>query len=288
MTHPTTLRPVRTAALGLAAAGLLLSALVAGSLQAAEKKDENVDGLGYTSTGLVPGQKWHVHDRNRPHPPVITPPMPAREQPASPPSDAVVLFGGKHLDKWFTRKKGKVLPAPWKVENGYAEVRGGTIYTKEKFGDCQLHVEWMAPTPPKGKAQGRGNSGVFFCDGKYEVQVLDSYNNKTYADGQAGAIYGQHPPLVNACRPPGQWQTYDIIWHAPRFKEGKLERPATVTVFHNGVLVQDHWKVLGETFHKRPAAYRPHPPEGSIVLQDHGNPIRFRNIWLRPLEQQEE
>jgi hypothetical protein len=286
MTHPTTLGTLRTAGLALAAAGLLLSALAAGPLQAAEKKDENADGLGYTTTGLVPGQKWHVHDRNRPHPPVEAPPAPSEAEFAKPPAGAVVLFDGTNLDKWFTRKKGKVLPAAWKVENGYMECAkgAGTIYTKEKFGDCRLHVEWMAPSPPKGHSQGRGNSGVFFCDGKYEVQVLDSYQNKTYADGQAAAIYGQHPPRVNVCRPPGQWQTYDILWRAPRFKDGKLERPATITVRHNTVLVQDNWEVLGETFHKRPAAYRPHPPEGSIVLQDHGNPIRFRNIWLVPLK----
>jgi hypothetical protein len=286
MTHPTTLGTLRTAGLGLAAAGLLLAALAAGSLMAGEP-DENADGLGYTSTGLVPGQKWHVHDRNRPHPPIQAPPAPSDAEFARPPAGAVVLFDGTNLDKWYTRKKGEVLPAPWKVENGYAEVRGGTIYSKEKFGDCKLHIEWMAPAPPKGFGQGRGNSGVFFCDGKYEVQILDSYQNKTYADGQAAAIYGQKPPRVNVCRPPGQWQSYDITFKAPRFKDGKLQRPATITVVHNGVLVQDNWEILGETFHKRPAKYSPHPPEGGIVLQDHGNPIRFRNIWLVPLEGEE-
>ena len=132
-----------------------------------------------------------------------------------------------------------------------------------------------------------GYSGVFFCDGRYEIQVLDCYQNKTYADGMAGAVYGQHPPLVNVCRPPGQWQTYDILWRAPRFEDGKLVRPATVTVLHNGVLVQDHWEVLGQTYHKRAPDYHPHPSEGSITLQDHGNPMRFRNIWLRPLKDEE-
>jgi len=286
MTHPTLLQPVRTVGLALAAAGLLL-ATVAGPLAAAEKPKENADGLGYSSTPLVPGQKWHVHDRNRPRPPVQAPPAPSDAEFAKPPAGAVVLFDGKTLDKWFTTRKGKVLPAPWIIENGCAIVRGGTIQTKEKFGDCQLHVEWMAPTPPKGSSQGRGNSGVFFCDGKYEVQVLDCYQNKTYADGMAGAVYGQHPPLVNVCRPPGQWQTYDILWRAPRFSGGELVRPATVTVLHNGVLVQDHWEVLGQTYHKRAPDYHPHPAEGSITLQDHGNPMRFRNIWLRPLKDEE-
>ena len=225
------------------------------------------------------GRRWLVHDMNRPAPEVVTP----GDACGDAPSDAIILFDGTEasMANWSDDKGN---PSKWICGDGYMESvkKAGYIQTREEFGSCQLHVEFATPAKVQGSSQGRGNSGVFL-QGQYEVQVLDSYNNKTYADGQAGAIYGQHPPLVNACRPPGQWQTYDIIWHAPRFKEGKLERPATVTVFHNGVLVQDHWKVLGETFHKRPAAYRPHPPEGSIVLQDHGNPIRFRNIWYRPL-----
>jgi len=285
MTHPTTGRILRSAGLTLAAAGLLLATLgAAGPLAAAAKKDENADGLGYTSTPLVPGQRWHVHDRNRPHPPVQAPPAPSDAEFAKPPSGAVVLFDGTDLSKWQTRKKGKILPAGWKVENGYMEAnKTGTIFTKEKFGDCQLHVEWCTPSPGHGFGQHRGNSGVFFCDGRYEVQVLDSYKNKTYADGQAAAVYGQHPPLVNVCRPPGQWQTYDITFEAPRFDGSKLVRPATITVVHNGVVVQDKWKILGNTFHKRAPKYSPHPPEGTIQLQDHGDPVRFRNVWVRPL-----
>ena len=271
---------------GLAAAVALGTGL---AVRAAAKPKENADGLGYTSTPLIPGQKWRVHDRNRPHPPVITPPMPPREKPASPPSDAIVLFDGKDLSKWQTFRKGKALPAGWKVTGGYMEIvpGSGSIFTKEEFGDFQLHVEWAAPVPARGFGQNRGNSGVILCGGRYEVQVLDSYGNKTYADGQAAAIYGQYPPDVNACRPPGQWQTYDIIFEAPRFENGKLKRPAYMTVFHNGVLVHNHRALLGQTAHKRVPTYHPHPPKGPIMLQDHGHRVRYRNIWLRPIKVEE-
>jgi len=278
-------------AAGAVLAATVLVAAVAGPLSAAEKPKENADGLGYESTPLIPGQTWHVHDRNRPRPPIEAPPAPSAAEFAKPPAGAIVLFDGTDLAKWQTRitkgpNKGQLAPAGWKVENGYMEVakKSGTIFTKDTFGDCRLHIEWCTPNPPKGSSQGRGNSGVFFCDGRYEVQILDSYNNKTYADGQAASIYGQHPPRVNVCRPPGEWQSYDITWHAPRFKDGKLERPAVITVVHNGVTVQDKWKLLGNTFHKRAPAYSPHAPEGSLQLQDHGNPMRFRNIWLVPLK----
>jgi len=276
---------MRPAGLTLATGGLLLAAIVGGPLQAARKKD---DGLGYTDTPLVPGQKWHVHDRSRPHPPVVTPPMPPREHPPAPPSDAVVLFDGTDLNGWTTRRKGKSRPAGWKVEDGYAEVvpGGGGIWSKQEFGDCQIHLEWAAPTPPNGRAQGRGNSGVFLM-GRYEVQVLDNYQNPTYADGHAGAVYGQHPPMANACRPPGQWQTYDIVFEAPRFADDRLERPAYVTVFHNGVLVQAHTEILGPTRWRKAPKYHPHPPKGPLMLQEHGNPVRYRNVWVRPLEGEE-
>lgn len=281
-----------TAALLLATAAAGLFATAASGLSAApapKAPDENADGLGYTSTPLIPGQEWRVHDRNRPHPPIVAPPEPAADKPAPAPAGAVILFDGTDLSKWQTTvtkgpDKGKMVPAGWKIENGYMEVvaKSGTLITKEKFGDCRLHIEWCAP-PPKGIGQQRGNSGVFFCDGRYEVQVLDSYDNKTYADGQAAAIYGQSPPRVNVCRPPGQWQTYDITFTAPRFEGDKLVKPAVISVVHNGVLVQDKWEILGTTFHKKAPAYSPHPSEGSIQLQDHGNPMRFRNIWLVPL-----
>lgn len=225
--------------------------------------------------------KWQIHDLNRPMAPVITP-GPAGP-PVPPPSDAVVLFDGKDLSKW-TDAKGQ--PARWKVENGYMEVvpETGSIRTVQGFGDCQLHVEWMAPSPAKGEGQDRGNSGVFLMD-LYEVQVLDCYNNKTYADGQTAAIYGQYPPLVNACRPPGEWQTYDIVFHRPRFgKDGQVLAPARMTVFHNGVLVHECATLTGPTAHKAQPAYKMHPDKLPISLQDHGHPVRFRDIWLRNLE----
>ncbi len=235
---------------------------------------------GYTDTPFIPGSKWRVHDARRPQPPVIEP----GESPtlgAEPPSDAVVLFDGSNLKQWKSSKGGA---AKWKVKDGYMEVvpESGHVVSKKKFGDCQLHVEWAAPTPPSGNGQSRGNSGVFLM-GAYEFQVLDCYKNRTYADGMTGSIYGQYPPLVNACRKPGEWQTYDIIWDAPTFKNGKLQKPAKATVFLNGVLVQHARELLGRTTHKRKPHYKPHPPKGPIMLQDHKNPVRFRNIWCRPL-----
>jgi hypothetical protein len=161
--------------------------------------------------------------------------------------------------------------------------RTGDIETREHFGDCQLHLEWAAPAEVSGNSQGRGNSGVFLM-GRYEIQVLDCYDNPTYADGTTAAIYGQHPPLVNACRRPGEWQTYDIIWTMPRFEGDRLVSPAYVTMLHNGVLVHNHREVLGLTAHRRSTPYAPHPPAGPLRLQDHGNPTRFRNIWYRPLD----
>jgi Domain of Unknown Function (DUF1080) len=228
--------------------------------------------------------KWKIHDPDRPTPPVIDPGRPSTQDlPGRPPSDAVVLFDGKDLSQW-AHKDGS--PAKWRVENGYLEVvpKSGYIYTRDSFGDCQLHVEFAEPASPKGESQERGNSGVFLM-GLYEIQVLDSYENRTYADGQASAVYGQYPPLVNASRPPGQWQTYDIVFHGPRFdKEGKLTRPARVTVLHNGVLVQDNVELTGPTAHKARPPYVPHAEKLPLALQDHGNPVRFRNIWIRELK----
>ena len=196
--------------------------------------------------------------------------------PGGPPSDAIVLFGGKDLRAWEGGDR-------WTIQDGVATAAGGSIRTKQAFGDCQLHVEWAVPAKVKGNGQGRGNSGVYLM-GTYELQILDSYNNETYFDGQCGAIYKQHPPLVNACRKPGQWQTYDVIFKAPRFdKEGKLLAPATMTVLHNGVLVQDHFELTGDTSYVRPPRYARHPAKAPLSLQFHGNPIQFRNIWLREL-----
>jgi 3-keto-disaccharide hydrolase len=236
----------------------------------------------------VPTIKWPVHDRDRAQPNVITPATPStQEHPGNPPSDAVVLFDGKDLSQWESANGG---PAKWKVENGYFEVlpKTGDMRTKQAFGDCQLHVEWAAPNPPHGEDQDRGNSGIYIM-GLYEVQVLDSYQSKTYADGQASAIYGQYPPLVNASRPPGEWQTYDIIWHGPRFDaNGKLTRAATVTVLRNGVLVQDHVTLTGPTAHKQRPPYHAHPEKLPLQLQDHGHPVRYRNIWFRELHEAED
>ncbi len=226
-------------------------------------------------------EKWSVHDMERPMPPVVDP-GPAGE-PVPAPSDAIVLFDGKNLSQW-TDWKGQ--PARWKVEKGHMEVvaKTGSIRTKKEFGDCQLHVEWASPVVVKGESQERGNSGVFFMN-VYEVQVLDCYNNKTYADGMTAAIYAQYPPMVNACRPPGEWQTYDIVFRRPRFDEnGRLISPATMTVFHNNVLVHENAELIGPTAHKARPPYKAHPDKLPISLQDHGNPIRFRNIWVRELE----
>lgn len=227
---------------------------------------------------------WEIHDLERPKPEVIVPATPSTQKEAGrPPSDAVVLFDGSSLDAWQTPNGDA---APWKVENGYFEVVPGTgaIQTKEGFGDVQLHVEWAAPKPPVGEGQDRGNSGVFLM-GRYEVQVLNSYENETYADGQAAAVYGQYPPLVNAMNPPGEWNTYDIVFHRPRFDDsGAIVEPATVTVFHNGVLVQDHEVLTGPSGHHERPPYKMHADALPISLQDHDHPVRFRNIWLRELE----
>lgn len=227
--------------------------------------------------------RWKIHDPARPLPPVVDPGTPStQEAPGRPPSDAVVLFDGKDLSHWSAQNGS---PAKWKVENGYLEVvpKSGAIYTREAFGDCQLHVEFSEPVPATGESQGRGNSGVFLM-GVYEIQVLDSYENKTYADGQAAAVYGQYPPLANASRPPGQWQTYDIVFHGPRFGDDqKLLHPARVSVFHNGVLVQDNVEPTGPTGHNVRPPYKAHPAKLPFSLQDHNNPVRFRNIWIREL-----
>ena len=244
--------------------------------------------LGYSDTPIIPGTPWHVHDGKRPQPRVVTPGV-AFSQSAAAPSDATVLFDGRDLSKWESSRSGD---AKWKVENGYMEaVKGtGAIRSKDKFADFQLHLEFATPAQVEGSSQGRGNSGVLI-NGMYEVQVLDSYNNPTYPDGQAGAIYGQTPPLVNASKPPGEWQTYDIIFESPRWDgQAQLVKKANVTVIHNGVVLHHRRELLGATDglgglkHKALSAYlKPHAPEVFIELQDHNNPIRFRNLWIRSL-----
>lgn len=233
--------------------------------------------------------EWEIHDRNRPAPPKVDPGTAGTaEQPARPPSDAVVLFDGTGLDAWERVGGGEI---GWVVRDGYMEInpKSGTIQTKQGFGDVQLHVEWASPDPPTGEDQTRGNSGVFLMGGEhggYEVQVLNSYDTQTYPDGQAAAIYGQYPPLVNASRAPGEWQTYDIVFRRPRFDEDQqLVAPARVTVFHNGVLVHDDVELTGPTGHRQRPPYVYHPSRLPIQLQDHGDsPVRYRNIWVRELE----
>lgn len=230
---------------------------------------------------------YEVHDKRRPQPPVVTPgSFSTQDKPGAAPSDAIVLFDGKDLSNWKAKRGGG--EAQWTVENGELVVaRGGSIVTRGEFGDAQLHVEWMQPKGTGGRSQGRGNSGVFLM-GLYEVQVLDSHNSETYADGMAGSLYGQYPPLANATRPQGEWQVYDIVFRAPRYEDGRVAEPATMTVFLNGVLVQDHSKLLGASTHQAMAKYpAEHPKQGPIELQDHGNPVRFRNIWLRELPARE-
>jgi hypothetical protein len=231
--------------------------------------------------GAQPSHQWPQHSMDRPKPAVVDPG--AGMLPVPPPKDARVLFDGTGLSKW-AHADGK--PASWIVRDGYFEVRprSGMLVTRDSLGsDIQLHIEWVSPNPPTGTGQNRGNSGVFLMS-KYEVQVLDSYENATYADGQAGAVYGQYPPLVNASRPPGQWQSYDIVFHGPRFdSSGRLTRPATVTVLHNGILVQDNVTLEGPVGHHARPPYEAHPERLPLGLQDHGDLVRFRNIWVREL-----
>lgn len=241
------------------------------------KRQEENAHLGYSDTPELSDSGYTVHDGTRPQPPSVhfvgQPPVP---------SDAVVLFDGSSLAGWISKKDGS--PAGWKVDHGVLCVEPGTgdIQTREEFGSAQLHLEFASPTAVTGKGQGRGNSGIFLM-GLYEIQVLDNYDNPTYADGTVGAIYGQYPPLANPILPPGQWNCFDILWQAPVFVGRELMEPAMVTVLLNGV-VQQHAQVLqGPTKHKELADYTPHPSKGPLALQDHGDRVRFRNIWYRPL-----
>lgn len=222
---------------------------------------------------------WAIHDMNRPQPPRVEP-----GTNGSPPSDAIVLFGGKaeEIEKWISDKNGE--PTKWEVKDGALQCVPGSGYirTKEEFADCQLHIEWTAPTKVEGDSQGRGNSGVFLM-GAVEVQVLDNYNNPTYPDGFASSIYGINPPAANPLRAPGEWQSYDIVFRRPVFKDGKEIDPGYITVFVNGVLTQDHTPLEGGGGHMRRSSPKAFPEKGPLKIQDHGNPVRFRNIWYRPL-----
>ena len=227
---------------------------------------------GYKDTPKLPWCEWLVHDADRPAPPRVHPgPAPA----ATPvPADAIVLFGGANLSRWQSNA--------WLVVAGELVAGSGNLMTKENFGSCQLHVEWLAPTNFTGHLFDRGNNGVMLM-GLFEIQIFDSYNEKLYADGQTAAIYGQTPPLVNVCRPPGEWQSFDIVFTAPVFAEGKLASPARVTVLHNGVLVQNNEVIHGETGHRIVPEYKTKATSGPLLLAAHNCPVRFRNVWIRPL-----
>ena len=229
---------------------------------------------------------WAIHDMNRAQPARVEPgSFSTQKEPGKPPSDAIILFGGdeKEIEKWQSDKK-PAEPTKWVVKKGALQCVPGSGYvqTKEEFADCQLHVEWSAPTPPEGTSQGRGNSGIFLM-GQVEVQVLDNYNNPTYPDGFASSIYGINPPLANALRAPGEWQSYDIIFRRPIFQGDRELDAGYITVFVNGVLTQDHTPLEGGGGHKTRSKPRAFPEKGPLKLQDHGNPVRYRNIWYRPL-----
>jgi len=227
--------------------------------------------VGMTVVTTAPAEEW-LSGIEWPEPPVVDPgPV------GGPPADAIVLFDGKDLSAWHDGDR-------WLVEDGVATCRGGGITSKQAFGDCQIHVEWSAPMKIQGRGQGRGNSGIYIMK-KYEVQILDSYQNETYFDGQAASIYKQTPPMVNAMRKPGEWNTYDIVFTAPQFNEdGSVKKPTYITALHNGVLVVNHFELLGATYWHLPPQYEKHPDKMPIMIQDHGNPVRFRNIWVREIK----
>lgn len=226
---------------------------------------------GYKDTPKLPWCGYLVHDPDRPAPPRVNPGPASAPSPV--PVPAVVLFDGKDLSQWH---------GDWKVVEGCIEAGTGNLVSKESFGDCQIHVEWMAPAHFQGPWYNQGNNGVLLM-GLYEIQIFDSFNEKIYPDGQAAAIYGQTPPRVNACRPPGEWQTFDIVFTAPVFEAGKLVKPARVTLFHNGLLAQLNEEIHGETGHRIVPEYQNTRGKGPLVFSGHDCPVRFRNVWVRPL-----
>jgi hypothetical protein len=240
------------------------------------------DRPGYDDTPHLPHCEYRVHDVERPHPDPVDPGSPSPATDATPPSDATVLFDGSDLSAWESQDGGD---PGWTIDGDTVRVEPGTgdVRTREAIGDCQLHLEWQVPGGGDGDGQQLSNSGVFLQD-RYELQVLDNYENPTYADGYAGAVYGQTPPLVNACRPPGEWQSYDVVWRGPRFDGAEVTRPARVTLLHNGVVVQDATELIGQTTHQAVGTYEPHPPAAPLRLQDHGDVLRFRNVWYRDLD----
>ena len=238
-----------------------------------QPEQKSIDGFRNTPHQPAPHNKWLIHDPQRPQPPVVSPEYDGK--PAPPPAGAKVLFDGRNLNGWTNQK--------WELSDNAMVSRKGNQLSKEQFGDGHYHVEWMVPAGLKGFGQKQGNSGVFIMN-RYEIQVLNCWANRTYPDGMAGAVYGQTPPLANACRKPGEWQSYDIHFKAPTFKDGKLIAPAYVTVYLNNVLVQDNTEIRGPTVWRKLPKYKAHGPVGPIQLQDHGNPVRFRNVWVAPLK----
>jgi hypothetical protein len=255
--------------------GVSLTLLVVPGVSQEVVKGRDGKTVGYKDTPKLPWTDYLKHDPDRPQPPKVTPGTPSRgDKVGTAPSDAIVLFDGKNLAQFEESK--------WRLEDGEIVVTEGDLVTKASFGDCQVHLEWQAPNPPRGEQFNRGNSGVFFMR-RYEVQICDSYTEQIYPDGSAASIYGETPPLVNVTKPPGEWQTYDIIFTAPRFKDGKLVKPAYVTMFHNGVLVHLNTEIHGPVMWREIAQYEAHPAEQPLALQAHGNPVRYRNIWIRRL-----
>jgi len=248
-----------------------------GSFETPEEYEKHPEG------SPIPGQKWKVHDLKRPLPPKVIPGLPILSP--APPSDAIVLFDGKDLSQWVSRARGGAVgEAKGKIENGYVEIGGGGFETKDKFGDCQLHLEWttLPPSDPARHGQGRGNSGVVLM-GRYEIQVLSGYDNPTYSDGTAGSIYGLYPPMVDPTRPDGEWNSYDVFFEAPRFEGSNVVKPAYLTLVFNGILVHHRAELIGSTSVLPLAKYQPHAPEESLSLQGR-DPARFRNIWIRRLK----
>lgn len=257
-----------------------LSTLLIGSALTATLLAVNVGEK--PDTPELPDAPYVVHDGTRPQPRVVEN---AGAVEVKPPSDAIVLFDGSSLDAFRKSKNGEV---PFKLKDGVLVVAGGSLKTEQEFRDIQLHFEWRVPEGRKVNGQSGGNSGVFLMD-RYEVQVLQSHENQTYPDGQAGGMYGQWPPLVNATTKQGDWQSYDIVFKAPRYADGKVVKPATLTVFHNGVLLHDAQPYLGPTSHKKLARYpAEHPQKAPLRWQDHGDPIEYRNIWVRELTDYDE
>ncbi len=272
---------MRTTAVVLALATLLCSLRPLVAAELIERKTDQGTVVGYKDTPLLPwtNSKYHVHDPDRPLPKVVLP-RPAGTPLASAPApaDAVVLFDGQGTDAWEANA--------WAVQNGVLLAGKESLVSKQAFGDCQLHLEFATPAEPFTNFMNRGNSGVILM-GKYEVQIFDSWHEhqqQIYPDGQAASIYGQTPPLVNACMPPDEWQAYDVVFRAPVFHhDGRLFRPATLTMFHNGVLVHESQQIMGEMMHRDIKPYAPHPSKLPLVLQGHGSTLRFRNIWIRAL-----